>query len=127
VAVGVLVGDMLSKPTLDFLEDERGVTLLFSNTLAGVTFSGPVALGLGVVPLLLRVVRVLCELLVGVAEGAAASRGVMGVFAVRLLASVGFSGRGVFWLGRSIGILLCVGVCGRCSECGGPSWPCGVQ
>ena len=107
VALGVLLGvdDALSTPTRDFLDDERGVTLLFRNALTGVTSTWAVGVALGVFPLLVRTLRLGCE---GVAEGgvcATASRGVMGVFAVRLLASVGFSGRGLLWVGRSIGII----------------------
>ena len=71
----------------------------------------------GVAPLLLRVVRVLGTLLAGGADGAAASRGVTGVFAVRLLASAGFSGRGVLRVFRSIGILLGVRVRARGGKC----------
>lgn len=92
----------LSKPTRDFLEDERGVILLLRNALTGVTFSCAPILTRGVAALLLRMVRLLCELFADAAEGATASRGVRGVFAVRLLASFGFSVFGVF---RSMGIL----------------------
>ena len=93
----------LSIPTRDFLEDERGVMLLLKNGLTGVTSSYTVLLALGVVPLLLRARRGACALLVGGAEAVAARRGVRGVFAVRLLASLGLREFGVF---RSIGILL---------------------
>ena len=110
VAIGVLLGvdDVLSRPTRDFLDEERGVMLLLRNGLAGVVFSTAAEVGFGVAPLLVRRDRVLCELAAEGAVGATARRGVMGVFAVRLLASVGFSGRGLFWLDRSIGILHCV-------------------
>lgn len=109
--VGVLVGvplgvdDRLSTPTRDFLEDERGVMLLLRNAFTGVTSSTTTELTLGVVALLLRTFRVDCALLAaGVAvEGAAARRGVNGVFAVRLLASFGLR---LFWGFRSMGILL---------------------
>jgi hypothetical protein len=107
VADGVPLGvdDALSPPARDFRDDERGVMLLLRKALTGVTFSGAAAATLGVVPTLLRVVRVLWELTVEEAVGATASRGVKGVFAVRLLASVGFSGRGLLRSGRSMGIL----------------------
>lgn len=109
VAFGVSLGvdAPLSPPTRDFLDDERGVMLLFRNALTGVMFSWATVGSRGVVPpLLLRAGRVLWTLLAEAAVGATARRGVNGVFAVRLLASVGFSGRAVCWLGRSIGILL---------------------
>jgi hypothetical protein len=100
------VDDALSTPTRDFLADERGVMLLLRKGLTGVTFSWAVVAARGVLPMLLRAVRVLWELTVEEAVGATASRGVKGVvFAVRLLASVGFSGRGLFRSGRSMGIL----------------------
>jgi hypothetical protein len=110
VADGVALGEgkPLSTPPRDFLEDERGVTLLLRKALTGVTLSWAVAAALGVVASLLRAVRVPWELTVEEAVGATASRGVKGVFAVRLLASVGFSGRGLFRSGRSMGILHCV-------------------
>lgn len=101
------VDDVLSTPTRDFLEEERGVTLLLRKAFTGVTSLCEEAGGLaGVVPLLVRVVRVLDELTVEEAVDATASRGVKGVFAaVRLLASVGFNGRGLFRSVRSMGIL----------------------
>ena len=85
--------------------------LLLRKALTGVTFSWAAAAARGVLPTLLRAVRVLWELAVEEdgAGGATASRGVKGVFAaVRWLASVGFSGRGLFRSGRSMGILQCV-------------------
>lgn len=112
VAEGVTLGvDVaLSPPTRDLRDDERGVMLLLRKAFTGVTLSTLATVGaLGVVPLLLRAVRVLVELTVDEAVGATASRGVKAVvFAVRLLASVGFSGRGLFRSGRSMGILQCV-------------------
>jgi hypothetical protein len=110
VAEGVPLGvdEALSTPTRDFLVDERGVMLLLRNGLTGVTLSWAAVATLGVLPTLLRAVRLLEELTVEEAVGATASRGVKGVFAVRLLASVGFSGRGLFRSGRSMGILQCV-------------------
>lgn len=112
VAEGVTLGvdDALSPPTRDLRDDERGVILVLRKAFTGVTLSCEATVGaLGVVPLLLRAVRVLVELTVDEAVGATASRGVKGVvFAVRLLASVGFSGRGLFRSGRSMGILQCV-------------------
>ena len=127
VALGVLLGDIASTPTRDFLVEERGVMLVLKKGFAGVVVSTLAVLALGVVPLLVRVVRALTVLLAGAAEGVAASRGVRGVFAVRLLASVGFSGRGVFGLVRSMGILLCVTVYGRCGGGERYAWPCGGQ
>jgi hypothetical protein len=105
VLMGVPLGvdDGLSKPTRDFLDEERGVTLLLRKAFTGVTSPYGVVLALGVAALVLRSLRPGCEALVGVAEGALASRGVRGVFAVRLLASFGFR---LFWGVRSIGILL---------------------
>lgn len=107
VAVGVPLGvdEALSTPTRDFLEDERGVMLLLRKGLTGVASSRAVLLTLAVLPLLVRAVRLLCELFAEAVVGATASRGVRGVFAVRLLASVGFSGLGLLGWGRSIGIL----------------------
>lgn len=109
--VGVLMGvplgvdDALSTPTRDFLEDERGVILLLRNAFTGVTSSTTTELTRGVVALLVRTFRVDWVLVVpGVAvEGAEARRGVNGVFAVRLLASLGLR---LFWGLRSTGILL---------------------
>lgn len=110
VTEGVPLGvdEALSTPTRDFLVEERGVTLLLRKGLMGVTSlcEGAGAATLGVVPLLVRAVRVLEELTVEEAVGATASLGVKGVFAaVRVLASVGFSGRGLFRSVRSMGIL----------------------
>lgn len=108
VAEGVPLGvdEALSTPTLDFREEERGVILLLRKGLMGVTSLCEGAAALGVVPLLVRAVRVLEELTVEEAVGATASLGVKGVFAaVRVLASVGFSGRGLFRSVRSMGIL----------------------
>ena len=58
-------------------------------------------------PVLVRAVRVLEELTVDEADEATASLGVKGVFAGagRVLASVGFSGRGLLRSVRSMGIL----------------------
>jgi hypothetical protein len=53
--------------------------------------------------LLVRAVRLGCEVVVVPVEGAEARRGVRGVFAVRLLASFGLR---LFWGFRSMGILL---------------------
>jgi hypothetical protein len=109
--VGVLMGvplgvdDALSTPTRDFLEDERGVMLLLRNAFTGVTSSTTTELTRGVVALAVRTFRVGWVLL-GAAvavEGAEARRGVNGVFAVRLLASLGLR---LFWGLRSMGILL---------------------
>lgn len=126
VTLGESLGELTSTPARDFLEDERGVMLLLRKALTGVTLSCVATGARGVVPLLVRRARelvlmvlpvVLWEVAVAVAVavlGVAARRGVKGVFAVRLLASEGFSGgRGWFWLGRSMGILSCgEGSCG---------------
>ena len=104
VADGVELGVelVLLTPTRDFLEDERGVMLLQRNALTGVTSSGwAVVAARGVVAALLRAVRLVCELLAEeTTEGA--RRGAMGVFAVRVVASVGFNGRPLFVLERSL-------------------------
>ena len=107
VADGVPLGvdDALSTPTRDFRDDERGVTLVLRKALTGVTVSWTAGATRGVLPTLLRAVRVPGALTVEEAVGATASRGVKGVFAVRVLASVGFSGRGFCRSGRSMGIL----------------------
>jgi hypothetical protein len=103
--VGVLMGvplgedNVLSTPTRDFLDEERGVILLLRNAFTGVTSSCTVLLTLGVVALLVRTGRLDCETLADTVE---ASRGVRGVFAVRLLASFGLR---LFWGLRSMGIL----------------------
>lgn len=123
VLIGVPLGvdDALSKPTRDFLDDERGVTLLFKKAFTGVTSSYTVLFALGVVAALLRTLRLVCALLAEAVEGATASRGVSGVFAVRLLASFGFR---LVWGFRSMGISSsqwwCSGVCS------GRAWPVGV-
>lgn len=95
---------MPSVPTRDFLEEERGVMLLFKNGFTGVTLSWVATVARETVPLPLRraweavlVLVVLAVAIEVVVVGTAARRGVKGVFAVRLLASVGFSG-GRGWL-----------------------------
>jgi hypothetical protein len=105
VLIGVPLGEdkVLSTPTRDFLDEERGVMLLFRNAFTGVTSSTTTLLTLGVVALLLRTLRPVWEPVALAAEGVAASRGVRGVFAVRLLASFGLR---LFWGFRSMGILL---------------------
>jgi hypothetical protein len=125
------VEDALSPPpTRDFLAEERGVMLVFRKDLAGVVLSGALGATLGAAPpLLVRAVRVLEELTVDEAVGATARRGVKGVVvfaAVRLVASVGFSGRGLLRSGRSMGILrsVCVlwvggAVCAEDNHCPG--------
>jgi len=106
VIMGEFPGELPSPPTRDFLEDERGVMLLFRNDLTGVMLSCVATGARGVVPLLLRRTREAALAVLLAVLGVAARRGVKGVFAVRLLASVGFSGgRGVLWVGRSMGIL----------------------
>lgn len=101
VPLGVEPG--LATPTRDVLADERGVTLLLMKALTGVMSSGAVVFTLGVLPTTLRDLRPGWALLVAVTEGA--RRGVTGVFAVRVVARVGFSGREVFVLVRSVGIV----------------------
>lgn len=59
---------------------------------------------LGVFPALLRGVRADCEALEEAAEGA--SRGAIGVVAVRVVASVGINGRPWFVCLRSMGMVL---------------------
>jgi hypothetical protein len=104
VLMGVPLGEdnVLSTPTRDFLDEDRGVILLFRKAFTGVTSSCTVLATLGVVALLLRTVRVDCVLFAVAWEGAAARRGVSGVFAVRLLASFGLR---LFWGVRSMGII----------------------
>jgi hypothetical protein len=53
VLLGVPLGvdDALSKPTRDFLDEERGVILLFRKAFTGVTSSKTVELARGVVAL----------------------------------------------------------------------------
>jgi hypothetical protein len=102
VPLGVDVELMV--PTRDFLEEERGVTLLLMNDLTGVAKSSRLTVAsLGVVLASVRTLRPDWELLADAAEGA--SRGVKGVFAVRVVASVGIKGRPLFMLERSIGIV----------------------
>jgi hypothetical protein len=124
VPLGVELG--LATPTRDVLADERGVTLLLMKALAGVMSSWAAVLTLGVVPTTLRGLRPGWVLLVEATEGA--RRGVTGVFAVRVVARVGFSGREVFVLVRSVGIVWepsCM-LRRRCSGFEGCTWPSGV-
>ena len=116
--IGVVAGEALGEdaplltPTRDFREEVRGVTLVLRKDLAGVVSSLMGAASLGVTPLALRAVRLVCEVLLAGVEGARARRGVRGVFAAdRLLASVGFKGRGLFGVFRSMGILQVVVGC----------------
>jgi hypothetical protein len=95
------VEEALSAPTRDFLDDDRGVMLLLRKALTGVTSSTMVELTRGVVALLVRTGRPGSGAVAVAVEGAA-SRGVRGVFAVRLLASFGLR---LFWGLRSMGIL----------------------
>lgn len=102
VPVGVPLGVVL--PARDFLEEERGVTLLLRKLFTGVDRSsrGP--------PLGVVLASLLSDLRdIGVVEGIAdaASRGVTGDFAVRFVASAGINGllmlvvlylsAGIFW------------------------------
>jgi hypothetical protein len=91
----------LLTPTRDFRAEERGVMLLSRKGFTGVVSSCAIVLGgRGVVLTLLRTVRLDSVLLAEVA-----SRGVRGVFAVRVLASVGFKGLPLFVFRRSVGIV----------------------
>ncbi len=108
VAPGVLLGvdEALSKPTRDFLDDDRGVMLLLRKGFTGVTSSRTAVFTLGVVAaLLLRIGRPLCEVFDDANVGAPARRGVIGVLAVRLLASAGFSGHEVCGVDRLVDML----------------------
>ena len=118
--IGVVAGEALGEeallltPTLDRRAVVRGLLLVLRNVLEGVVSSLIGAASLGVTPLALRTVRLVCEVLLAGVEGARARRGVMGVFpfaAVRLLASVGFRGRELFGVFRSMGILQVVVLC----------------
>jgi hypothetical protein len=118
--IGVVAGETLGEdallltPTRDLRAVVRGVMLALRNDLEGVVSSLMGAASLGVTPLALRTVRLVCGALLAGAEGARARRGVMGVFpfaAVRLLASVGFRGRELFGVFRSMGILQVVVWC----------------
>lgn len=108
VPEGVLFGVdvLLLTPTRDFRDDERGVTLLLMNDLTGVERSSwdPVLVR-GALGVLLRVVRAGCVLLAAAILGA--RRGVMGVLAVRVVASVGFKGRPLLAVVRSMGMVQC--------------------
>lgn len=86
---GLVVG--LPAPTRDFLDEERGVILLFRNALTGVRSSWEAALALEVLGVVLRVVRLVCVELAEAMDGA--SRGVSGDLTVRVVASAGFRGR----------------------------------
>lgn len=110
--IGVVAGEAfgedapLPRPTRDLRDEVRGVMLVPRNDLAGVVASSLMgAASRGVAPLALRTVRLVCDVLLAGVEGARARRGVRGVFAERLLASVGFKGRGLFGVDRSMGIL----------------------
>lgn len=112
--IGVVAGEafgvdeLLLTPTRDLRVVVRGVTLALRSDLEEGASSLLGAASLGVTPLALRTVRLVCEELLEGVEGARARRGVMGVFpfaAVRLLASVGFRGRELLGVFRSMGIL----------------------
>lgn len=96
-------------PTRDFLDDERGVTLLLRKVLTGVVKSSPATESpFGVFPVSLLSGRGGREVFVEVAD--AARRGVMGVFAVLFVARVGIKGRLLLTLCLSVGILNIPGV-----------------
>ena len=99
--LGVVFG--LATPTREVLADDRGVTLLLMKALTGVTSSWAEVFAFGVLPTTLRGLRPDWVLLAEATEDA--RRGVTGVFAVRVVARVGFSGREVFVLVRSTGIV----------------------
>jgi hypothetical protein len=113
-AIGVVagealgVGELLLTPTRDLRVVVRGVTFALRSDLEEGVSSLMGAASLGVTPLALRTARLVCEELLEGVEGARARRGVMGVFpfaAVRLLASVGFRGRELLGVLRSMGML----------------------
>lgn len=133
--IGVVAGEalgvdpLLLTPTRDLRDVVRGVIFALRSDFEEEGVSSLMgAASLGVTPLALRTVRLVCEELVEGVEGARARRGVIGVFpvaAVRLLASVGFRGRELLGVFRSMGILQEVsGVTGgeEC-RCRGRSWP----
>jgi len=96
------------------------------NDFTGVTSSCRAVLTRGVAPALLRGVRVVWLQLAEATEGA--SRGATGVFAVRAVARVGFSGRAVLLVVRSMGIV-CRCVCSierQGGEIGERAWPYGA-
>ena len=95
-------------PTRDFLDDERGVTLLLRKVLTGVKSSLATKSPFGVFPVSLLSGRRGREVFVEVAD--AARRGVMGVFAVLFVARVGIKGRLLLTLYLSVGILNVPGV-----------------
>lgn len=113
--IGVVAGEafgvdeLLPTPTRDLRDVVRGVTFALRSDLEEKGVSSLMgAASLGVTPLALRTVRLVCEVLLEGVEGARASRGVIGVFpfaAVRLLASVGFRGRELLGVFRSMGII----------------------
>jgi hypothetical protein len=90
----------------DFLAEERGVTLLLMKGLVGVTSSGMATFARGVLVPATRGLLLL-EALAEASEGA--RRGATGVFAVRVVAREGFSGREVLVLLRSMGIVFVLG------------------
>lgn len=112
--IGVVAGEafgvdeLLPTPTRDLRVPVRGVTLVLRNDLVVSSLTG--AASLGATPGALRTVRLVCDELLEGVEGTRgrARRGVTGVFplaAVRLLASVGFRGRELEGVFRSMGIL----------------------
>jgi hypothetical protein len=112
VTEGVPLGvdETLEPPTRVLRAEERGVMFVASRGRVGVVASswwvGAATARRGAEGLFaLRRGRPGWEAGVGV-EGARASLGVRGVLAVRLLASVGFRGRGLLRVLRSMGILL---------------------
>ena len=95
-------------PARDFLDDERGVTLLLRKVLTGVMSSLATESPFGVFPVSLLSSRRGREVFVDVAD--AARRGVMGVFTVLFVARVGIKGRLLLTLYLSVGILNVPGV-----------------
>jgi hypothetical protein len=131
VALGVEAA--LSGPR-DFRDEERGVRAeVVRKGLPGARLSADAgaAFEREEVPVLVRAVRELEELRVDEADEATASRGVKGVFAGagRVLASVGFSGRGLLRSVRSMGILQnrVDTVRDGGGWCRGSSWPAGAR
>ena len=96
----------LLAPTRVFRADERGVTLLPMKAFTGVPSSCTAEVGRGAVPGVLRAVRLAAVVVVFVEEAAeVASRGVTGVFAVRVVAREGFKGREELLAARSRGMV----------------------
>ena len=104
-AIGVVEGvpfgvEFALPPARAFRAEERGVTLLATKPFTGVASSWAGAARRGVVPTALRAGRA-----AGVLATEGASRGATGVLEVRVVARVGFSGRAVLVVVRSMGMV----------------------